>query len=187
MKKTVVLLLSLLLSSIVCQSTNAAIVLTAGSATFLQNTGIQAVDLLVRSNAADTSLFLTADFQLSAGVFPTAAGSFNQAGMVGAGNIQAPPISQFVSAGNNSATLSLDFTNPQLFPAADAVLARMFIDTTGLGIGTYNILVTSIATQVASSSVNGTFTITAVPEPSSLILIGVATLLSFGRRKVSSV
>ena len=153
--------------------------LTAGTATFQLNSGVNPVDIFVRSDAADSTLFLTADFELSAGVFPVAAGIFDQAGMVGFGNIQAPPSSQFVSAGNNSATLTLDFTDPQLLPAVDTVLARMFIDTSGLGEGTYNIVVTSLAAQGPISSVNGSFTITAVPEPSSLCLLGVAALVAF--------
>lgn len=183
MKKNFLLSLCLMLAlSIYCQSTQAAIVLTVGTANFQLNTGVQAVDFFVRSDAADSTLFLTVDFELSSGVFPTAAGVFDQPGMVGFGNIQPPPGSQFVSSGNNSATLSLDFTNPQLFPAVDTVLARIFIDTTSFGIGTYGIRVTSVASQVdlsATSSGNGSFTISAVPEPGSLCLIGVAALVAF--------
>ncbi len=171
--------------SLLSQPLNAAIVLIVGSGTFATNSGLQPIDILVSSNAGDTSLFLTADFQLSGAVFPLSAGEFGQPGMVGAGNIQAPPASQFVSAGNNSATLSLDFTNPQLFPAANTLLGRMFIDTTGVAIGTYSIQVTSFATQVASSSTNGSFTITAVPEPGSLCLVGIASLWALHKRRKS--
>jgi hypothetical protein len=165
----------------ICDSASADIVLTAGTATFQINSGVKSVDILVRSNAADTSLFLIADFELAAGVFPTTAGEFGQAGMLGVGNIQFPPASQFVSTGDNKATLSLDFTNPQLFPDVDTVLARMFIDTTGLAIGTYEIRVTSSATEVTTSTVNGSFTIAAVPEPGSLCFLGVASLCLLGR------
>jgi hypothetical protein len=158
----------------ICDSASADIVLTAGTGTFQMNSGVKSIDILVRSNAADTSVFLIADFELAAGVFPTTAGEFGQSGMVGVGNIQFSPASQFVSAGDNRATLSLDFTNPQLFPEFDTVLARMFIDTTGLAIGTYEIRVTSSASEVATSTVNGSFTIAAVPEPGSLCFLGVA-------------
>lgn len=168
--------------TLLSQPVSAAIVLIVGSGSFAPNSGVQAVDILVHSDAADNSLFLTADFQLAAGVFPVAAGEFGQAGMVGVGNIQDPPASQFISAGNNSATLSLDFTNVQPFPATDTLIGRMFIDTTGVAEGTHNIQVTSFATQVASSSVNGSFTITAVPEPSSLCLMGIASLWALRRR-----
>lgn len=166
-----------------CHSACADIVLTAGSGTFQINSGVQSVDILVRSNAADTTLFLIADFELEAGVFPTTAGVFGEAGMVGFGNIQSPPASQFVSSGDNKATLSLDFTTPQPFPNVDTVLARMFIDTTGLAIGTYEIRVTSAATQVDTSSVNGSFTITAVPEPGTLCFLGMTSLCLLGRRR----
>lgn len=163
---------------------SAGVVLKVGSGTFAPNSGIQAIDVLVSSDASDNTLFLIADFQLAAGVFPVAAGTFGQPGMVGFGNIQDPPASQFVSAGNNSATLSLDFTNAQPIPAADTLIARMFIDTTGVAIGTYAIQVTSLSTQVGGSSVNGSFTISPVPEPSSLSLLGIAGLFALRRRKI---
>lgn len=182
--KSFVSLICLIAVGCLSQAASAALVLTVGTDTFAPNSGIRAIDVLVRSNAADTSLFLTADFQLSAGVFPATAGVFGEVGMVGAGNIQDPPASQFVSAGNNSATLSLDFTSAQLFPAADTLLARMFIDTTGLATGTYAIQVTAFASQVVgSSTVNGSFTISNVPEPSALCLVGVASLYALRRRK----
>jgi hypothetical protein len=187
MSKSVLTILCLAALSLISQPAHAAIVLAIGSGSFAPNSGVQPIDILVRSDSGDTSLFLTADFQLAAGVFPATAGVFGQPGMVGSGNIQDPPASQFVSAGNNSATLSLDFTNAQLFPATNTLLGRMFIDTTGLAQGTYSIQVTSFATQVASSSTNGSFTITTVPEPGSLCLVGMASLWVWRRsRKLPS-
>lgn len=188
MKSKIVLTLFCLAAfSLISRPLNAAIVLIVGSGTFAPDSGLQPIDILVRSDAANTSLFLTADFQLSAGVFPTTAGVFGQAGMVGAGNIQDPPASQFVSAGNNSATLSLDFTNAQLFPATDTLLGRMFINTNGVATGTYNIQVTSFSTQASSNSVNGSFTISTVPEPGSLCLVGLASLWALRRGRARKV
>lgn len=182
--KSLVSLVCLIAVGCLSQAASAALVLTVGTDTFAPNSGIRAIDILVRSNAADTSFFLSADFQLSAGVFPATAGIFGQAGMVGVGNIQDPPASQFVSAGDNTATLSLDFTNAQLFPAVDTLLARMFIDTTGLAIGTYSIQVTAFASQVAGSTMNdGSITISPIPEPSALCLVGLTSLCVLRRRK----
>ncbi len=163
---------------------SAAIVVTADNVVFQENSGIRPVDIFIRSDAADSSIFLIVDFQISAGSIPSTAGEFDLNGMVGQGNIQAPPASLFLGAGDTS-TLSLDFTNPQLFPAIDTVIARMFIDTTGLTVGVYNINVLGVASEAGGAGVNGTFTISAVPEPSTFALVGLTSISLVGIRRRS--
>ncbi len=171
------------LLALLAQAASAAIFVTADNVVFQENSGIRPVDIFIRSNASDSSLFLSVDFQISAGTIPVTAGEFDLNGMVGQGNIQAPPASLFVGNGTDISTLSLDFTNAQLFPDVDTVIARMFIDTTGLAVGVYDINVLGVASQAGGSGVNGTFTISAVPEPSTFALVGLTAFSLVGIRR----
>lgn len=176
---------SVLLLILSCSNLTARadIVLIVGNATFIQNSGIQLLDVYARSATNDTTDFLTADFQLSAGVFPTTAGVFGDTNFIGQGNIDVA--SGFLSTGNNQATLSLDFTSPQSFPSLERLIAQLRINTSGIPIGNnYTVNVLNVASQATlNSGVAGAFSIV-VPEPQSIYLFALAAIaMAVGWRK----
>jgi hypothetical protein len=166
---------------------NAAIILTIGSGSFAQDSGVQFVDVFARSDAAELTDFLVADFNLGGASFNSpAAGTFGFAGAIGAGNLQGT--SSFLVDGSDAtgrtSNLSLDFTAPQLFPNADTLIARLAINTNGAAAGTFNITGANFATLAGVNTVNaGSFSIiTAVPEPTSMALVGLVFGGIAGRR-----
>lgn len=154
---------------------SAAFVLSIESDTFQQNSGVQALNVLIRANDAYATNFLTADFEVSGGAnFTDPAGTFGQPGQVGAGNVD--PASAFVGQ-SNQAYLSLDFTTSQTIPTTFQEIVTVSFDTTGLAPGTYDVSFLDIQAQGSGySGTGGSFTIaaTAVPEPTSFALVGLA-------------
>ncbi len=71
----------------IANSAFANIILTFGSASFFENSGVQTIDIFARSDSSDSALGVVAQFQLAAGKFPVIAGTFNQDGFIGFGNI----------------------------------------------------------------------------------------------------
>ncbi len=117
---------------------------------------------------------------------------FNEADYIGFGVIDKSGSYLVIDPAPNATlgSLSLDFGNSNiLFPNSFQPLGKLRIDVTGLAIGPYTIQVldgTAFGTgPIAVNSTNGTFNITAIPEPSTLALLltsGVS-LIAYHRRK----
>ena len=170
-------------------SANAAIVLSVVSPGAPVTAGtLLNVNVLALGNAADSGIVTTADFSLSGGIFTGPnAGTFGLTGMIGNGNINAAGSSFLRDPGNSSlANLSIEFNTSQLFPAGDQLFATLAIDTTGLAGGTYNINITNADLDGNPGTFSGgTFTITAVPEPTSILTAGFGLVgLWYGRRRM---
>lgn len=155
---------------------NADVILSIGSGTFAADSGLQTINIFARSTTAESTDFLVADFRIEAGTLGTPAGTFGGAGFIGAGNLQGT--SSFLRDAGDSrvGNLSLDFTALQALPTVDGLLATLSINTAGLAAGTYTIVGENFATLAGNNNVsNGSFTIiTAVPEPTSMALLGIA-------------
>ena len=163
------------------------IVLSAQSGSFVQNSGVQSLNILASSNAADRLISLAVDVRLAAGVFEVPPGTFNQAGQIGFGNLDV--VSSFSRSAEDSklASLSLDFSSEQLFPASDGNLATIRFNVNGLAIGNYNITFTTINALSAAGlqptiGNAGSFQITAVPEQSSALLLAIVSAGMFGTK-----
>ncbi len=165
-----------------CSTAESAIILTVGNQTFQENSGIQLLDVYARTDSGDTSDFLTADFELASGVFSVNAALLGGPSFIGEGNIQNSSVA--LSTGNNFATISIDFENAQSFPAVNTIIAQLRIDTTGVPIGNnYSVTIVQSAAQVPTTNVAGSFSVVAIPEPSSIALIAVATVGQLWRRR----
>jgi hypothetical protein len=167
-----------------CSNANAGIILTVGNGSFAQGAGTATIDVFVRSDANDSTAGLEVAFDLTqGGTFNAVPGSFG-AGFFGAGNLTGG--SGFVTASPfTSSVLNLEFTTSQLFPSSDVKIATLSIDKTGLGEGTYSIVASGLFTEAAvNTSFNGSFTITAVPEPTTLAFLGFACSGVVGSRLI---
>lgn len=176
---------------VLCSATQADIILTIGSGTFEQNSGIQSIDVNARTTAGDELVGLTAFFQLQGGIFEEPPGAFGQSGMIGSGNINATG-STFSREPSDpmAANLSIEFIAPQPFPASDTLLARLDFDVNGLTPGNYQLsFLASFANggNITTQNINGGFTITssaAVPEPGHAVVLLISGLSVFGGRRL---
>jgi hypothetical protein len=174
-------ILGLLLGLVViCSNASAEIIMTIGSGTFNAGAGPVSIDVFARSTAGNESaLAFIADFRLATqGKFANPPGTFGGLGFIGAGNINGPSSSFTIDPAdstNRTANLSLDFVSNQLFGSTDQRIATLSIDTTGVAAGTYNVLGLNFDTGSGGAHRvnNGSFTITAVPEPTSIALLSV--------------
>lgn len=115
---------------------------------------------------------------------------FSESGFVGFNNInRAGGSSIAIGVGDNTvASMSLEYNNPQTFPAVATPLGKLRVDITGLAPGNYPINFTDAvangaASQIPSPSTNGFFTITAIPEPTSFALVVGAMLVGISARR----
>jgi hypothetical protein len=158
-------------------------------ASFASGSGTRSVDVVARSDAADSGLTTTVDFALGGGAkFDTPnAGTFGGTGFLGEGNIVSSGSSFLRDPLNASVSnLSIEFTNPQLIPSTNTRLATLSIDITGLAVGTYAINITGVDLGGNPGTFNsGSFQITAVPEPSSLLAVGIGLGGLWIRRKLA--
>ncbi len=190
---------------------------------FMENSGVQELLILARSNNADQLIGLTVDFKLQGGAqfsFVPAADFnrdnidqdttspsfgqivtsgpdytkfFSEVGFIGFNNINRSGSSLAIAPADATiANLSLEYINPQTFPVGTTPFGKLRIDTTGLTQGEYPIQITDIFAssnsstmpRINASSLNGSFVVTAVPEPGTIawssILLSVGL---FGRRR----
>lgn len=191
-------LILLLLVVLFPTTSQGALVLTFGSGNvFMQNSGVHTIDVFVRTNNAtpEGSFGMSTDFTLSGGAFApndhgfafsaavpapgeTKTGFIGLPGSFGVPNIDAGiTFFSFLSADPSSAVLSIA-VNPQFsVPTTDILLARLTVNVNGLAVNNYSITAASNAGGTGASAVvgaSGSFTITAVPEPSSIL--GVSLL-----------
>jgi hypothetical protein len=171
-------------------ASRADIIATVDNETFAQNSGVQTVNVVFRStNTTDTLFSFSTDFSLEAGIFDTTPGTFGNPGDYGEGNID--EASEFLRDPEDlqSAVLTLEFNSAETMPIADATIARLAIDTTGVGPGTYAINIFNPFTQdgdgvdIPSTAVGGSFTISAVPEPTSLAVLSIGCIGSVLTRR----
>jgi hypothetical protein len=171
--------------------------ITTNSGSFLQDSGVQTLNVLAKSDAADELISLTVDIQLSDGDFAFVPGQYDVPGYIGAGNIDAFPSSDFQRDGTDFslAYLSLDFNVAQLLPSTYGTLANLSFNVNGLAPGNYSINFLYPDAQAIGGPVNvqtfsGGFSIyAAVPEPSTgltSVVLGLTALIKYRtpRRRV---
>ncbi len=123
---------------------------------------------------------------------------FNEANYIGFGNINKDGGSYLISdsmlVGSvfvpdpTTARLSLEFNEAQLFPQSNTPVGKLRVDITNLAPGQYPIDFTFLfaegmsMAEIPSSSSSGFFTISAVPEPTSLALFVLASVFVGLRR-----
>jgi len=189
-------LLSLALCwAVFTSSAGAAIIFTFGAPqTFVTDSGIRSINVFANSTLAageSTGITIGADFVLGGGAIFNGpnAGTFGGATFLGTGNIIGGGASGFIRGepGNlNVGSLSIVFVNPQNIFPDQTPLATLLVDTTGLAAGNYTINTTLGFTQFGGiANAASSFNITAIPEPTSMALIGLAIGGIFGRRVFS--
>ncbi len=168
----------------------------APGASFVEGSGVQQVGIFTSGSPAAQAVnaAITVDFvNLSPGTGgawnflpgPNGAGSFGQSGWLGSGGAlgtlsTTPGASSFTLAAGLG-QLSLDFALGTSIPTTGAQIATINVNTSALGVGTYNIGIRTaeVDNTVQFGNVNtptaiGSFSITAVPEPSSMVLMGLS-------------
>ena len=179
--KSFVGVLGLLLASVLLASSGKAdfILSIASGSEFQANSGIQSVDVFALSNTAATGLSMTADFSLGGGaVFDSPnAGTFGGAGFIGESNINIG--SSFLLRNNlggdpSNAALSIEFIGLQTAPATNTRIATLSINTANLAVGNYAININRTNFGISTGTfTNGSFAITSVPEPGSLLTVAL--------------
>jgi len=179
-------LVSSLLSLALCwavftSSANATVILSFGNPeTFVSGSGIRSINVFANSTlgAGESAISIGADFVLGGGAVFNApnAGTFGGAGFLGAGNIQ--PASSFgrdpAQAFFNTGYLNMIFVSNQNVPSAQTPLATLLVNTNGLAVGNYSITSTNGFFGLGNiADTSSSFNITAVPEPTSIALLGV--------------
>ncbi len=170
-------------------------IVTVDTQSYAQSSGIKNLSIFASSNnvANDAAFGMSVDFQITGAgspSFPSVAGTYGQPGMIGAGNIFGG--SSFNNGGvgfPSIANLNLQFNAAQPIPGAPTPLAAFTIDTSTFAPGTYTITPFSAAVDAATPSGQaftlngGSFTITAVPEPSSMVMLALPLCaIAFRRR-----
>jgi hypothetical protein len=182
------------LSFVVCCTlftsvSGAAVILSFGAPqTFASNSGIQSINVFANSTigAGESASSIGADFDLSGvAIFNTPnAGTFGGVGFLGNGNIITGSSSFDRDPGlSNTGYLNINFSAPQTVSSAATPLATLLVDTTGLASGTYSINATNGFFGLGTiSNATGSFTIAAIPEPTSMALLSLAIGGVVGRR-----
>jgi len=166
---------------------NAAVTLTFGAApTFVADSGIQSINVFANSSlvAGEASVVLGADFTLGGGALFNSpnAGTFGGPGFIGNGNLDPTPgASTFdrdtTPAFFNTGYLNINFNSAQTVTNSSTPLATLLVNTNGLTQGNYTISVTSGffgAGTIADTS--SSFNITAVPEPGTILTVGLCAV-----------
>jgi hypothetical protein len=158
---------------------------------------LQQIDLFI-SGGPDSTNFIVGDIMLSGGSFVfndngfteaggTKTGIFGQTGYLGNGNLQPTSFLVFDPSDDKTALLSMDFTASQNVAVGSLLLATLTFNVDGLAPGTYSIGFENFDSLVSISGVPGTFSVTAVPEPSSVLALvsgfGLLTVSRYRKRK----
>jgi hypothetical protein len=168
---------------------------TAGSTTI--DTGVAGSGKLLRiyisSDSADEIQALNTPFTIEAGDVTSGlvstSGATGTAGFFGAGNLTN---SDFVRTSGSTFVVDQFLTAPQnLLDAANRELwFELTIDTTGVASGSYFLRLDDPNSSFFDSGANAltpnnnlTFSVSAVPEPGSLSVIGLASVLLITRRR----
>jgi len=153
------------------------------------------VNVFVRSAEPTTEslIALFVDFQIDGARFLIPPGTFGLPGMIGETGLLAPT---FLNRPNDIAALSLELLNPtsELFSPTNRLLATLSIDPASVTEGVYAISLPDFGGLLtnfdnSAQGIPGTLTVTAVPEPSALLLIGgtiSAGVIRLRRRKDSA-
>ena len=172
--------LSLMLLLLVPTTAKSEFILSVGTDTFVQGTGTRLLSIfLATSDSAPNDVLsdLTVQFAISQGEFQQVAGTFSAPGMVATGNTQPGSTfsNQSIAGLPQISILNIQFNGNQTFNPG-GVLAAFFIDANALAVGKYDIEVLNVDSTPGRTITlsDGSFTITAVPEPSSLVLVGLA-------------
>jgi hypothetical protein len=172
---------------------SAEIVLSVESGkVFFENSGVHQINLFITGGPSSTD-FLTSDIILSAGAFAPndngfseqgleKTGIFGQDGYLGNGNLQATSFLVFAPSDSSSAVFGMDFISQQSVPLGPSLLATLTIDVNGLAPGNYSIDFDNLGAQGAISGLSGSFAVTAVPEPSSVLVLTCAVGLFASKR-----
>lgn len=187
LRNTLLLIFLTFISQPVC----ADIVIQIEDQAVSQGTPNAVVDVLIRSDRGDDPIAIAGDFRILNATFSDPPGAFDQPGFFNAGNYN--DASSLLLDPNDAslAFMSLDIDTPAAIPDVDAILVQLFVDSASLTPGEYEI---NLANTLALNSngdvpntvgVAGTLTITAIPEPSSVFVLGTAgaTLLMRRRRR----
>lgn len=149
--------------------------------TFVQNSGLQAINVNVSSDAGDAVIGLIADFEMLSGdAFEAVPGGFGSGGQIGVGNLASASSFERDAIEPELAYLSLDFTTAQSLPANPSPLASITVNTDTLAPGLYNISIDFAEANgggIDTIITPGSFTVTAVPEPKLIGMLGSAPVL----------
>ena len=174
---------------------------------FEQSSGIQFIDVFATWNGSQSAPFgdgFSADFLLSrVGSGPAVAfssegptsndltptGRIGMPSSLGVTQLRITSALAFPVSDPSLAILNLNFLGSIQMPSTTTLVARLSVDTNTLAPGTFSIAAEnpSFGTFTGFNVSNGGFSITAVPEPSSLLLTaGVAVGTAFAVSKTSS-
>ncbi len=192
MRSTALFLILLVFTSFsLSQRVHGDIILSVDVGIIDPNLPYGVVDIFARSDAGDSLISLTVDFELAAGRFDVVPGIMGEDGMLGRGNIN--QASQFIRNSDTSASLSLDFNTAQVLDGNDVLLTSLRINARGLPDGFYAIMIVDsladvgrVDTQITDFGHPGGFFVQAVPEPSSTFCLLIGILAIHRRRTVRS-
>lgn len=176
---------------VVSQASADIMLTTTPGLSFAQNSGVQSFQLFGKSAPTDPAIIaLIGTITIDSGA--PALGNFTSPISyilnLDASNVNGSSTGVLDPIDPRIAYLSLDFTAPQLIPtAAPGVLGTFNFDTNGIVPGTYGILLSALASDGPNVvGTDGSFTITAVPEPSSIFVTGLGlSAIVFRRRRYS--
>ena len=181
--------------AILSSTAGATIILSFNPTNSLQvDSGIQKVAVFANSTVAagEAGNAIGADFTLSGvggaaanrAIFANPAGEFALTGFLGAGNVAVGSTFNRGTANQSLGLMNINF-NPGtvVAPSTRIQVANLLINTSGLALGSYNISTANgFFGNGDVSNATGSFTITAVPEPTSIAMIGLAIGGIFVRR-----
>lgn len=180
---------------------SAAVIVTINPNAYLSSPGVTSVDLLARStdpsNATDQLFSMVVDVTSSTAILASPPGAFAGAPLndavpfwfstAGTGGTLANS-SSFSRSSNSIASLSFDFSNLGTFLSTDQRIARLDFSTTAPGVYPLSISVDAlngVGGSAVTPAFNGSFTISAIPEPTSVALLfgGLALTVSMRSRR----
>lgn len=182
--------LSVLILALCASNTQAAITIRADSAIYGPGATLGILDVFISSNTGtDLTFALSTDFELiDGGDFTVPPGVFGQTDFFGEGLLNVDG-SFFQRADTGVANLSLEFDTIASPPTGEILLAQLSIDLAGLTPGVYQVAITNpfvvdgSASDIPTSVFNGSFEVTAVPEPTTTTILGLGAV-AFGVRRI---